>query len=189
MLFLLLSRPYEDEVFQTYEIITTFGQLAMMIVVALGYFQVYPPQGTFIGIVAFILVGQIGKQACCCHTSIGRLVRRAQEPVGPCFNSVSSFCVCAASIWAGGRTERVVDARGRMDGDVSADLVMSDGRAVGCTWSCRMDGLVSTTVVVAQLHNVAQDKIMLALEFADALLSHSRAYRHLQETTMAHILR
>ena len=107
----------------------------------------------------------------------------------PCFNSVSSCCVCAASILADGRTERVVDARGRMDGDVSADLVMSDGRAVGCTWSCRMDGLVSTTVVVAQLHNVAQDKIMLALEFADALLSHSRAYRHLQETTMAHILR
>jgi hypothetical protein len=68
-LFLLLSRPYEDEVFQTYEIITTLGQLAMMIVVLLGYFQVYPPQGTFIGIVAFILIGQIGKQACCCHAS------------------------------------------------------------------------------------------------------------------------
>ena len=55
------------------------------------------------------------------------------------FNSVPS---CRALQASGrtegrtqGRTERLVDARGRMDGDVSADLVGSDGWTVGCTWS------------------------------------------------------
>jgi hypothetical protein len=66
-LFLVLSRPYDDTIFQTYEIITSTGQLAMLIVVMLGSFGVIEsPQldGAFIGITAFILMGQVGNQVC-----------------------------------------------------------------------------------------------------------------------------
>jgi hypothetical protein len=59
----MFSRPYDDTIFQTYEIITSTGQLAMMIVVILGYLGwIEAPQGAFIGIIAFILMGQIGNQ-------------------------------------------------------------------------------------------------------------------------------
>jgi hypothetical protein len=45
--------------------LTSGGQLAMLIVIILGYFQVVEtPQGPFIGIIAFILLGQIGTQVC-----------------------------------------------------------------------------------------------------------------------------
>ncbi len=45
--------------------LTSGSQLAMMIIIILGYFQVIEaPQGPFIGIVAFILLGQIGTQVC-----------------------------------------------------------------------------------------------------------------------------
>jgi hypothetical protein len=62
-LFLMFSRPYDDTIFQTYEIITSTGQLALMIVIILGYLRwIEAPQGAFIGIIAFILMGQIGNQ-------------------------------------------------------------------------------------------------------------------------------
>ena len=64
-LFLILSRPYDDTIFQTYEIITSTGQLGLMIVVMLGFFgTIEEPQGAFIGIIAFILLGQVGHQVC-----------------------------------------------------------------------------------------------------------------------------
>ena len=63
LLFLLLSRPYDDTIFLTYELITSAGQLAMMIIIILGYFElVVAPQGVFIGVIVFILMGQIGSQ-------------------------------------------------------------------------------------------------------------------------------
>jgi hypothetical protein len=63
VLFLLLSRPYDDTIFETYELITSAGQLAMMIIVIVGYFElVEAPQGAFIGVIAFILIGQVGMQ-------------------------------------------------------------------------------------------------------------------------------
>jgi hypothetical protein len=69
-LFLIFSRPYDDTIFQTYEIITSTGQLAMMIVIILGYLGwIEAPQGAFIGIIAFILMGQIGTQV---RSEIGR---------------------------------------------------------------------------------------------------------------------
>jgi hypothetical protein len=59
----MFSRPYDDTIFQTYEIITSTGQLALMIVIILGYLGwIEAPQGAFIGIIAFILMGQIGNQ-------------------------------------------------------------------------------------------------------------------------------
>ena len=64
-LFLILSRPYDDTIFQTYEIITSTGQLAMMIVVMLGFYgKIEAPTGAFIGIIAFIMLGQVGNQVC-----------------------------------------------------------------------------------------------------------------------------
>ena len=63
LLFLVLSRPYDDTIFQTYELITSAGQLAMMIIIMVGYFEmVEAPQGAFIGVIVFILMGQIGNQ-------------------------------------------------------------------------------------------------------------------------------
>jgi hypothetical protein len=64
-LFLILSRPYDDTIFQTFEIITSTGQLAMMIVVMLGFYGIIEaPTGAFIGIIAVILLGQVGNQVC-----------------------------------------------------------------------------------------------------------------------------
>ena len=63
LLFLILSRPYNDPIFQTYELITSAGQLAMMLIIILGYFKlVEAPQRAFIGVTVFILMGQIGNQ-------------------------------------------------------------------------------------------------------------------------------
>jgi hypothetical protein len=65
-LFLVLCRPYDDTIFQTFEIITNTAQLAMLIVIILGYFElISAPAGAFIGLIAFVLLGQIGIQVCC----------------------------------------------------------------------------------------------------------------------------
>ncbi len=59
-LFLILCRPYDDTIFMTYEIITNTAQLAMLIVIILGYYElIETPKGAFIGLIAFILLGQI----------------------------------------------------------------------------------------------------------------------------------
>ena len=66
-LFLIFSRPYDDTIFQTYEIITSTGQIAMMIVVMLGFYGIIEaPTDAFIGIIAFIMLGQVGNQVCVC---------------------------------------------------------------------------------------------------------------------------
>ena len=72
LLFLILSRPYDDTIFQTYELITSAGQLAMMIIIMVGYFElVEAPQGAFIGVIVFILMGQIGNQVLSDGMSMG----------------------------------------------------------------------------------------------------------------------
>jgi hypothetical protein len=44
-------------------LITSAGQLAMMIIIMVGYFEmVEAPQGAFIGVIVFVLMGQIGNQ-------------------------------------------------------------------------------------------------------------------------------
>ena len=70
-LFVLLSRPYDDTIFQTFEILNSGSQLAMMIIVLLGYLgKIEAPQGPFIGVIAFVLLGQIGNQVCCMHETL-----------------------------------------------------------------------------------------------------------------------
>jgi hypothetical protein len=59
-LFLVLCRPYDDTIFMTYEIITNSAQLAMLIVIILGYYElIEAPKGAFIGLIALVLLGQI----------------------------------------------------------------------------------------------------------------------------------
>jgi len=61
--FLILCRPYDDTIFQTYEIITSSGQLGMLIVVIIGFEGgMEAPEGLFIFLLALILIGQIGAQ-------------------------------------------------------------------------------------------------------------------------------
>ena len=61
--FLILCRPYDDTIFQSYEIITSSGQLGMLIVVIIGFEGgMEAPEGLFIFLLALILMGQIGAQ-------------------------------------------------------------------------------------------------------------------------------
>jgi hypothetical protein len=98
LLFLILSRPYDDTIFQTYELITSAGQLAMMIIIMVGYFElVEAPQGAFIGVIVFILMGQIGNQVLSDGMSMSahHIVKRSLSRKG--WSQASSFCSCRNS--------------------------------------------------------------------------------------------
>ena len=77
----------ESEVTPRYEIITNSAQLAMLIVIILGYYElIETPKGAFIGLIALVLLGQILTQV-----RFGRVQHVGKELQGFTFSQLQGI--------------------------------------------------------------------------------------------------